>query len=84
MATYYKQKHPNYEMLYVSTLASLKDTYSKYKNAAVECIKWTFVNDDGEFTVLEGYDERAEKAKELHEEVLRLRFRLKELKECMS
>ena len=75
---------PNYQMLLNSAISALQDTYSQYKKAMNESLRWSFVNNDGEFCILGGYEERQAKIDELSREILRLQFKIKELKECID
>ena len=71
---------PNYQILLSSAIYSLQNVYIQYKKAINECLNWTFIDGDGEFCVLEGYEERYERVNELSREILRLQFEVKELK----
>ena len=72
---------PNYELLYKSAVFALQDTYRQYKKAINNCLKWTFIDDSGNFCILAGYEERNAKVEELSREIVRLQFKVKELKE---
>ena len=54
---------PNYQMLLDSAIYALKDTYTQYKKAINNCYKWTWIDDNGDFVILAGYEERNAKVK---------------------
>ena len=75
---------PNYQILYKSTIYALRDTFNRYRDAINESLKWTFIDSDGEFCVLAGYEDRQAEIEELKKEMLRLQFKIKELKEFVG
>ena len=71
---------PNYELLLSSTITSLKIAYSKYKNAVISSLEWTWIDSDGSFVILAGAEERNENISKLWKEVQRLQFKVEEIK----
>lgn len=79
-----KELKPNYNILYDSALFTLRETYQRYKNAITEQLKWTFIDNEGRFSVLAGYEDRQEKINRLGQEVLRLQNELEKIKEKLE
>ena len=71
---------PNYDMLIDSIICGLRTTYNEYKKACTDWYKFTWINDEGDFTILAGWEERAAKIEELSDEMNRLQDRLDEVK----
>ena len=74
-----KQLTPNYEIQKQSAVFSLQDAYRRYKNAIIDSLKWTWIDDDGNYAILKGAEERSAKIKELEKEVIRLKFKVDEI-----
>lgn len=75
-----KQIQQNLEITKKSAIDSLRYAYSNYKNAIIDSLKWSWIDDEGNFVTLEGAEERNNKIKELEKEVLRLRFVVDDIK----
>ena len=73
---------PNYDMLIDSIICSLRTTYNEYKKACSDWYKFTWINDEGDFVILAGWEERAAKIEELSEEIDRLQYKLDEIKQA--
>lgn len=67
-----KHQEPNYTRLFESSVIALQSTFSEYKKALNDCLKWQFFNNEGEFCVAGGYGERAEKVVYLAKEIERI------------
>ena len=53
-----KVLEPNYQMLFDSTVLALQNTYKQYKDAVAESLEWSFIDNNGNFCILAGYEER--------------------------
>lgn len=78
-----KETKLNYKAILESTISALQETYTQYKKAYYESIRWTWYDKDGEFCILSGQDERNDKLDELGQEVIRLRNEVLRLKQEM-
>lgn len=67
-----KEPTPNYELMFRSAVYGLQQAYTAYKKAVSEEWEWTFFNSDGQFSILEGYEERHQKTKKANAEVKRM------------
>lgn len=72
---------PNYRLMFESAVRALQLAYSEYKEAQHEQLRWTFFDNDGNFCVLDGFEERQKRAHEAEKEVARLKKKVEELKE---
>ncbi len=79
-----KVQSPNYSLILKSAIASLQDTYAAYKKAITKNLSLTWYSDDGTFTYLAGIEERTEHIKELEKEIIRLQFKIEEIKGLME
>jgi len=78
-----REPTPNYDLMFQSAVFALQSAYSKYKRASSEELRWTFFDNDGNLSVLDGYKERREKLDKAEAEVVRLMkevSRLRDLK----
>jgi len=75
------QQEPNYQLLFNSAICALQQKYNEYKKAIIKNIEFTWIGNDGEYCFLEGVEERNKKIDELKKEIIRLRFKVDELKE---
>lgn len=75
-----KEMRPDYEILFNSTVYALKRAYRQYVKAINDFYKYTWIGQDGEYCILEGWEEREKKIKKLGREVIRLQVILKEIK----
>ena len=75
-----KVQEPNYQLVLSSAISSLQQTYREYKKAIIDNLSSTWIDDSGAFVVHAGADERNLKIKELEKEVIRLQFKVEELK----
>lgn len=75
-----KQIAPNYEIMLSSAVTSLQQAYKAYKDAVIDNLNWTFIDDDGKLVMLEGVEERIAKINELKKEVVRLKFKVGEIR----
>ena len=76
-----KTSTPNYEILKLSCISALKQTYSDCVEAIYNDLRFTGFDDDGNYFVLEGAEERDKKISDLRQEIERLLFKLDEIKE---
>ena len=79
-----EQQEPNLNMMLKSAITGLQTAYTNYKNAIIKDLQYSFYGDDGEFIVLAGSEERKQKIKDLEKEVVRLRFKVDEIKQEIS
>ena len=79
-----KQLTLDYEVQKQSIVFCLKNTFAEYRKITNELFNYAGFNDDGKFYVLEGYEERNAKTQELEKEMIRLIFKLDELKNEMK
>lgn len=75
---------PNYKLMYESAVTGLQTAYSEYKKARDEEIRWTFIDQDGRFAILGGYEERRKRAENAEAEVARLMELVNELRNKMG
>ena len=61
---------PNYDLLFKSAVYGLQRTYTDYKIAMAEYVKWTWYDDDGHFCILSGRESRAEKVRDLEKKLI--------------
>ena len=71
----------NFEMQKYSIICALQSTYAEYKKAISKSIQYTGYDDNGEFYVLAGQDERNARVKQLEEDLIRLLHRLAVIKD---
>lgn len=74
------QQEPNYQLILDSVICALQQKYNEYKKAIIKNIEFTWIGNDGEYCFLEGVEERNKKIDELKKEIIRLRFKVNELK----
>lgn len=79
-----KKLTPNYQLMFESAVAELQLAYSEYKRAQVEVIRWTFIDKDGRFAVLDGYEKRKKQIEDTEAEVVRLMELVNELRYKIS
>ena len=72
---------PNYDILFRSAVESLRIAHSKYKKLIQDFYRWIIVDEDGNFAILDGYEERASDISEVYQEVVRLKNLVEELRE---
>ena len=70
---------PNYEILKQSTVHAMITTYSEWKKAVNDSLRYSWIDIDGNICVLEGQEERNKKAQELWKEFQKLQFKLEEI-----
>ena len=75
-----KKLIPNYQLMFESAVAELQLAYSEYKRAQVEAIRWTFIDNDGHFAVLDAYEKRKKRIEDAEAEVVRLMELVNELR----
>ena len=63
---------PNYQLMLESAVTGLQIAYAEYKKARIEAIRWTFIDKDGRFAILDGYKERQKRIGNAEAEVVRL------------
>ena len=71
---------PNYAILKSSCVTALKQTYANYVKAVYNDLRFTGFDDDGNYFVLDGAEERNKKINDLRQEIERLLFKLDEIK----
>ena len=74
---------PNYQLMFEGAVTALQIAYSEYKKATTENLRWTFFDNDGNFCILDGFEERQKRVREAEKEVERLMeevSRLRDLK----
>lgn len=71
---------PNYKIMFDSAVCALQQAYKEYRKSVMDNLKWTWIDNNGEFVILDGAEERNRKIKELEYEVVRLMFRVREIK----
>jgi len=79
-----KPQEPNYQMLLDSAICALQQAYKEYKKAIIKDLDFTWINNKGEYSFVEGVEERVNKINELGKEVVRLQFKVNELKELVE
>ena len=67
---------PNLEMKKSAIIAGLQNTYSLYKKAINRSFEFTWFDDNGNFCVLDGQEERNNKVIELKADLARLQYEL--------
>ena len=72
---------PDYDVMLKSAIWSLQYTYDEWKKAVDREHLFNGVSYDGEFWVLAGSEDRIKHIQDLHREVIRLKFRVDELKQ---
>ena len=75
-----KKLTPNYQLMFESAVAELQLAYSEYKSAQVEAIRWTFIDNDGRFAILDAYEKRKKRIEDAEAEVARLMELVNELR----
>ena len=73
----------NMKMILDSTIEALQVAFNEYKKCQIKELMVNYINEEGQITVLSGYEERHQKTEEAFEEVLRLKKMLREIKEEM-
>lgn len=76
-----KKPTPNYQLMFESAVVALQLAYSEYKKARAEQLRWTWFNNDGRFSFLDGYKERKERVDNAEKEVARLMQVVEDLRE---
>ena len=76
-----KEPTPNYNIMLDSAVCSLQNAYADYKKAVVDSLRMTWIDKDGVLTVLDGMEAQIQKADELKREVMRLMFKVREIKD---
>ena len=76
-----KQPTPNLEVMLRSAVVALQQEHEKLKNAMIQNIRCSWINNNGDFVVYDGLEERKEKIRALKSEVLRLYHKTNELKD---
>ena len=71
---------PNYQLMFESAVEALKLAYSEYKDARHDQLRWTFFDNDGNFCILDGFEERQKRIHEAEKEVARLKKEVEELR----
>lgn len=71
----------NLEMQKYSIICALQSTYAEYKKAISKSIQYTGYDDNGEFYVIAGQEERNARVKQLEEDLIRLLHRLAVIKD---
>lgn len=69
------------EMQKYSIICALQSTYAEYKKAIAKSIQYTGYDDNGEFYVIAGQEERNARVKQLEEDLIRLLHRLAVIKD---
>lgn len=72
---------PNYDIMLKSSISALKILYGEYKKAVNESIRWTGYDDNGDFFVLSGQEERARKVTELEAQIIELKKHIDGMKQ---
>ena len=75
-----KQPKPNLQRILESAISALQVAYKDYKTAIIKDLQCSWYSDNGEFTFLAGAEERKKKIADLGKEVVRLQFRVDEIK----
>ena len=71
---------PNHKIMLDSAVCALQQTYEDYKRAVVDNLKWSWFDENGVFTILDGAEERNRKIEDLKCEVMRLMLKVEEIK----
>ena len=71
----------NYTLLKSSCVTALKQTYADYIKAVYNDLRFTGFDNDGNYFVLDGKEERIKKINDLRQEIERLLIKLDEIKE---
>jgi hypothetical protein len=79
-----KQPEPNLQLILKSAISALQNAYKGYKTAVIEDLQSSWYSDDGVFTFLAGAEERKKKIEDLGKEILRLKFKVDEIKNEMK
>ncbi len=75
-----KQPEPNLQLILKSAISALQVTYKDYKTAIIKDLQCSWYSDDGDFTFLDGAEERRKKIADLGKEVVRLQVKVDEIK----
>lgn len=75
-----KQPEPNLQLILKSAILALQVTYKDYKTAIIKDLQCSWYSDDGVFSFLAGAEERKKKIEDLGKEVVRLQFKVDEIK----
>ena len=75
-----KQPKPNLHLILKSAISALQVAYTNYKTAIIKDLQFSWYSDEGEYTVLSGVEERKKKIADLGKEVVRLQFKVEEIK----
>ena len=75
-----KQPKPNLQRILESAISALQVAQKDYKTAIIKDLQCSWYSDNGEFTFLAGAEERKKKIADLGKEVVRLQFRVDEIK----
>lgn len=71
----------NFEMQKYSIICALQSTYAEYKKAISESIQYTGYDDNGDFYVIAGQEERNARVKQIEEDLIRILHRLAVIKD---
>lgn len=75
---------PNYQLMFESAVGALQNAYAEYKKATAEKLRWTFFDNDGNFCILDGFEERQKRVHEAEKEVARLMKEVEELRKKLG
>ena len=75
-----KEPKQNLGLVFDTTVYALQQKYNEYKEAINAFYRYTFYNDNGEFSILAGHEDRSKKVEELEKEVIRLKQAVDALK----
>lgn len=73
-------EQPNLQLLLKSAILALQVAYTNYKTAIINDLQYTWYSNDGEFSFLDGAEERKKQIEDLGKEVVRLQVKVGEIK----
>ena len=79
-----KEISPNYQLMLDMAIQSLRYAYIDYKRALQKEIGFSGVDHDGNFWCLSGFEERNKKLDELRNNIIRIKFKVDELKDIIE
>ena len=67
----------DWDIMLKNAIYGKQEAYKKYKEAAIDALKYTFIGSEGEMVIEEGQAERNQKAMDCWKEVMRLDYEIK-------
>ena len=70
---------PNYQILKLSTVQSIKSAYLEYKKLIIKSLQYSWITDEGDLAVIDGLDEITAEISSIESEIGRLKKQLAQI-----